>query len=54
MAHQFLPPMILLAAVACTVTHESDDETQPPRLADLLRSSSIIDLTHSFDAETIY
>ena len=27
---------------------------QPARLADLLESSSIIDLTHPFDAETIY
>ena len=54
MAHRFLPPIILLAAAACTVTHESDDQAQPARLVDLLKSSSIIDLTHSFDAETIY
>ncbi len=54
MAHRFLPPIILLAAAACAVTHESDDQAQPARLADLLKSYSIIDLTHPFDAETIY
>ncbi len=54
MSHRFLPPIILLATAACTVAHESDDPTQPPRLADLLESSSMIDLTHPFDAETIY
>ena len=52
MAHRFLPLLILFAA--CTVVHESDDLAPPARLADLLQSSSIIDLTHSFDAETIY
>ncbi len=54
MAHRFLPPIILLAAAACTVMYESDDQAQPARLADLLKSTSVIDLTHSFDAETIY
>ena len=54
MGHRFLPPIILLAAAACAVTHESDDQVQPARLADLLKSYSIIDLTHPFDAETIY
>ncbi len=52
MTHRFLPLLILFAA--CTVVHESDDPAKPARLADLLESSSIIDLTHPFDAETIY
>ena len=52
MAQRFLPLLILFAA--CTVVHESEPPAQPARLADLLQSSSIIDLTHPFDAETIY
>ena len=52
MAHRFLPLLILFSA--CTVVHESEEPAQPASLAVLLQSSSIIDLTHSFDAETIY
>ena len=52
MAQRFLPLLILFAA--CTVVHESEPPAQAARLADLLQSSSIIDLTHPFDAETIY
>ena len=47
-------PMILLAGLACAVAHEVDDQRHDPRLGDVLRSSSIVDLTHSFDADTIY